>query len=111
MFCVCAAALPSAELVWPGLLALLVAGACSVLVEPVLAELVWLALLPIALELVDDCEAELSDVIAPVVPPVAALVPKEAEPLLEQVSEILVTLDTVITLLEEAAVLLVPLLL
>lgn len=111
MFCVWAAVLPSAELVCPGLAALLVDGACSVLVAPAFPELLWLALLPIAFEEEDDCEAELSAVIAPVVPAAAAPVPSAAEPLPEHVSETLVMFEAVITLLDDEAVLLVPVLL
>jgi len=85
---------------------LLVAGACSVL--GLLAELVWLA---IVLEDVDDCETELSAVIAPVVPPTAAPLSRAAEPPPEQLSAILVMFEAVITLFDEAAVLLAPLLL
>jgi hypothetical protein len=107
VFWVWAAVLPSAELVWPGVLALLAAGACSVL--GLLAD--WLALLPIAFEEVDDCEAELSAVIAPVVPPAAAPVPSAADPPPEQLSATLVMFEAVITLFEEAEVLLAPVLL
>jgi hypothetical protein len=111
VFWVWAAALPSAELVWPGVLALLVAGACSLLVAPGAAELVWLELLPIAFdEEVEDCEAELSAVIAPVVPPAAAPVPSAAEPPPEQVSLIFVMFEAVSTLFDDAVVLLAPLL-